>query len=312
MPARSIWFRAASGLIGRFPVSLSVGGETNRFWGIVSAVIDVDRLYRDSGLLSQTLDLDIAISGRDGLGEEGALFYGDSTVKSANPVEVNVFLPGGSWVISAVPKGGWDDTPPNAWLIRSLVLLGGLFILVPMFITGRLMQERQRNIRVLEHNKDQLQELSHRLKIALDASQIGIWELDISSGKLLWDERMKELYGLHGDVREVYEDWRDALHPDDLQRAEEEFSDALLHGSELYLAIPHSPARQPHTTYPRRRLDLYRCRRPRKNRRSQLGRDRPMSKTASGSKRPKDRPRRTAPNWKLPGIEWNSMPCTIR
>jgi diguanylate cyclase (GGDEF)-like protein len=222
--------QGGDGLIGRFPVSLSVGGASNRFWGIVSAVIDVDRLYQDSGLRSQALDLDIAIAGRDGLGREGTLFYGNSAVKDANPVEVNVFLPGGSWVISAAPKGGWVDTPPNAWLIRSLVVLGGLFIVVPMFVTGRLMQERQRNIRVLEHNKDQLQELSHRLKIALDASQIGIWELDISSGKLLWDDRMKELYGLGKNVREVYEDWRDALHPDDLQRAEKEFSDALLHG----------------------------------------------------------------------------------
>ncbi|MBP1859208.1 diguanylate cyclase (GGDEF)-like protein [Rhizobium herbae] len=223
--------QGGKGLIGRFPVSLSNGGESNRFWGIVSAVIDVDRLYRDSGLLSQVLDIDVAISGRDGLGEDGALFYGNSHVKTADPVEVSVFLPGGSWIISAIPKGGWIDTPPNAWLVRTLTVLGGLFIIVPMFVSGQLMEERKRNIQVLENNEDQLQELSHRLKIALDASQIGIWELDISSGKLLWDDRMKELYGLRKDAREVYEDWRDALHPDDLQRAEQEFSSALLHGA---------------------------------------------------------------------------------
>lgn len=223
--------QGGKGLIGRFPVLVSQDSQAKRFWGIVSAVIDVERLYQDSGLLSPTLGIDVAISGRDGLGEEGALFYGNSAVRGNNPVDVHVFLPGGSWVISATPKGGWVETPPNAWLIRSLVLLGGLFILVPMFITGQLMEERQRNIRVLEHNKDQLLELSHRLKIALDASQIGIWELDISSGKLLWDERMKELYGLRKNAREVYEDWRDALHPDDLQQAEKEFSDALLHGA---------------------------------------------------------------------------------
>lgn len=222
--------QGGTGLVGRFPVSLPDGGDSNRFWGVVSAVIDVERLYQDSGLLSPMLDIDVAISGLDGLGEEGALFYGDSRVKSADPVEVSVFLPGGAWVISAVPKGGWVETPPNAWLIRSLILLGGLFIVIPMFVSGRLICERKRNIQVLEHNKDQLQELSHRLKIALDASQIGIWELDVSSGKLLWDERMKELYGLRKGASEVYEDWRDALHPDDLERSEQEFSNALLHG----------------------------------------------------------------------------------
>ena len=223
--------QGGQGLIGRFPVAISNGGESNRYWGVVSAVIDVERLYQDSGLLSSALDIDVAISGRDGLGEDGALFYGNSAIKAADPVEVSLFLPGGSWVISAVPKGGWVDTPPNAWLIRTLVLIGGLFILVPMFISGRLIEERKRNIQVLENNKDQLQELSHRLKIALDASQIGIWELDIASGKLLWDDRMKELYGLRQNANEVYEDWRDALHPDDLQRAELEFSNALHHGA---------------------------------------------------------------------------------
>ncbi len=222
--------QGGTGLVGRFPVSLPNGGDSNRFWGVVSAVIDVERLYQDSGLLSPILDIDVAISGLDGLGEEGALFYGDNRVKSADPVEVSVFLPGGAWVISAVPKGGWVDTPPNAWLIRSIILLGGLFIVIPMFVSGRLIGERKRNIQVLEHNKDQLQELSHRLKIALDASQIGIWELDVSSGKLLWDERMKELYGLRKGASEVYENWRDALHPEDLERAEQEFSNALLHG----------------------------------------------------------------------------------
>ncbi|HTO33732.1 MAG TPA: EAL domain-containing protein [Pararhizobium sp.] len=222
--------QGGQGLIGRFPVSVSVGGQSNRFWGMVSAVIDVERLYRDSGLLSESLGLDIAISGRDGLGEDGALFFGKSQIRGTDPVEVSVFLPGGSWVISAVPKGGWVATPDNAWLVRALIVLGGLFILVPMFITSRLMEERQRNIHVLEHNKDQLQELSHRLKIALDASEIGIWELDINSGKLLWDQRMKELYGLQTETREVYEDWRDALHPDDLGRAEEEFRGAVRNG----------------------------------------------------------------------------------
>ena len=239
--------QGGQGLIGRFPVAIPNGGESNRYWGVVSAVIDVERLYQDSGLLSSALDIDVAISGRDGLGEDGALFYGDSAVKAADPVEVSLFLPGGSWVISAVPKGGWVDTPPNAGLIRTLILIGGLFILVPMFISGRLIEERKRNIQVLQSNKDQLQELSHRLKIALDASQIGIWELDIASGKLLWDDRMKELYGLRQNAREVYEDWRDALHPDDLQQAELEFSNALRHGasyvSQFRIRLPGSRIR---------------------------------------------------------------------
>lgn len=103
-------------------------------------------------------------------------------------------------------------------------------IVVPMLFTGRLMAERQRNICALNQSKDQLQELSHRLKIALDTSEIGIWELDIESGKLQWDGRMKELYGIGNSMREIYDDWKNTLHPDDMERAEEEFAEARASG----------------------------------------------------------------------------------
>ncbi|WP_373414022.1 EAL domain-containing protein [Ensifer aridi] len=216
------------GLIGRFPVTTSAGGN-KRFWGLISAVIDIDRLYRDSGLVSSTLD--IAIAGRDGQGRSGAIFFGDAAIFDKAPVELNVMLPGGTWRMAAIPKGGWPTTPQNAWLVRLLILLGGLMIVVPMIVTGHLTTERQDNMRALRQNKDQLQELSHRLKIALDTSEIGVWELDIDSGKLLWDSRMKELYGIGSSMREVYDDWRDTLHPEDLARAEAEFAEALATGS---------------------------------------------------------------------------------
>ena len=62
------------GFVGRFPVFVNDLGGEKRFWGIVSAVVDLERLYRDSGLLDADLPIDIAISGRDGMGAGRALF----------------------------------------------------------------------------------------------------------------------------------------------------------------------------------------------------------------------------------------------
>ncbi|HEV7317823.1 MAG TPA: EAL domain-containing protein [Ensifer sp.] len=235
------------GLIGRFPVSIDAGGGSNRFWGIVSAIIDLDRLYADSGLLSEQLGVDVAIAGRDGSGASGSVFFGDQKIFEQAPVAMTVLLPGGSWHIAAVPKGGWPATAGNAWFIRGLIVLGGLMIILPMVLTGRLMSERQSNIRALRHSKAQLQELSHRLKIALDSSQIGIWELDIASRKLLWDDRTKALYGHAGSARQAYDDWKETLHPDDLDRAEQEFAEALESGlaynSDFRIRLPDGSAR---------------------------------------------------------------------
>ncbi|OJF96568.1 bifunctional diguanylate cyclase/phosphodiesterase [Pararhizobium antarcticum] len=233
--------QGGEGLIGRFPVFISGHGGTNSFWGILSAVIDVPRLYQDSGLLAAASDIDIAIIGRDGLGEDGEQFYGSPTIRALDPVVRNIFLHSGSWQVMATPKGGWQREPPNTWQLRVLVATGGLFILVPMFLTGRLMEERQGNIEVLKQNRESLQELSYRLKIALDTSQIGIWELDITTGTLFWDERMKELYGgLH--LKGTYEDWQTTLHPDDLKQAEAEFAAAQADGqsymSQFRIVLP--------------------------------------------------------------------------
>lgn len=61
------------GFIGRFPVYVGLGADRN-FWGIVSAVVDVDRLYADSGLMDARLPLNISITGMDGTGETGTRF----------------------------------------------------------------------------------------------------------------------------------------------------------------------------------------------------------------------------------------------
>ncbi|HTM77217.1 MAG TPA: CHASE domain-containing protein, partial [Devosia sp.] len=52
------------GFIGRFPVYVGSGAD-RAFWGIISAVVDVDKLYADSGLLDPDLSIDVSISGRD-------------------------------------------------------------------------------------------------------------------------------------------------------------------------------------------------------------------------------------------------------
>jgi diguanylate cyclase (GGDEF)-like protein/PAS domain S-box-containing protein len=226
--------QGGQGLIGRFPVYSNGGRTGGRFWGIVSAVIDAEKLYKAAGLRDPKLDIDVAISGKDGLGKDGPLFYGENAVRDSKPVRMSVLLPGGSWQINAIPRGGWPTDPPNLWSLRLLLALGSLIIIVPMVVMGRLMEERQANILALQNGRHKLQEMSHRLNIALDTSEIGIWELDIGSGVLHWDERMKELYGYQGDDNKIYETWCDTLHPEDKARAEAELADAISTKSQSY------------------------------------------------------------------------------
>lgn len=218
------------GLVARFPVFVprEITGAEPRFWGIVSAVIDLDRLYADSGIGALAGTLDIAIVGGDGLGAGGAQFYGDPRVLASNPVVETVTVPGGAWQLAAIPAGGWQSVPESAWLLRLLALIGGTMVIGPIVVSSRLLEERQQNVGRLKASEAEQRRLSQRLGLALDSSQVGVWEYDIASATLLWDGRMNELYGLPADgERRDYASWRGALHPDDAARAEREFAEAI-------------------------------------------------------------------------------------
>ncbi|RNJ47192.1 bifunctional diguanylate cyclase/phosphodiesterase [Mesorhizobium erdmanii] len=205
------------GFIGRIPVFVPTAGGGDRFWGIVSAVVDVDRLYAASGLTDPDLDIDVALTGKDALGGAGERFFGAGQVIAGNPVSAAVQLPSGSWQISAIPKGGWPAAPKNEWALRSLMLLAGALVVLPIMVAGRLFGERQKNYA-------ELRRLSGRLELALEASGIGVWEHDLTTNEMVWDDRVNEIYGKSADGKpRGYDDWAQAIHPEDLARARQDF-----------------------------------------------------------------------------------------
>ena len=134
--------QGGQGFIGRIPVFVRSAGNTERFWGIISAVVDVQRLYEASGLLDDDLGIDIALIGKDGLGPSGDQFFGNEDVGKGDPVTAEVQLPSGSWQIAAIPKNGWPSTPNNAWFLRAIMAAAGALVVFPFLVTGRLIGEK--------------------------------------------------------------------------------------------------------------------------------------------------------------------------
>jgi PAS domain S-box-containing protein len=57
---------------------------------------------------------------------------------------------------------------------------------------------------------------SERLRMALEASQTGTWDLDIASGRLIWDEYLHEIFGLNpAEFGGTFEDFLKLVHPED-------------------------------------------------------------------------------------------------
>lgn len=81
--------------------------------------------------------------------------------------------------------------------------------------------------------EEQLRNLTERLKLAIKSANIGIWEWDLATDCLIWDDRMFELYGISAaDFEGVLTAWATRLHPDDLPKAYAVMQQALANGQD--------------------------------------------------------------------------------
>jgi PAS domain S-box-containing protein len=82
--------------------------------------------------------------------------------------------------------------------------------------------------RETERERDRL---SERVTLATQAARVGIWEFDLADERLIWDATMCALYGRTEPTFDAtYDQWLDAVHPDDRTRADQELRAALADG----------------------------------------------------------------------------------
>lgn len=93
-------------------------------------------------------------------------------------------------------------------------------------------------IDVTDHKKidAELRRSEEQRKLSIDFSNTGCWDLDIRTGKAIWNDNHYHLMGLDPATdQSSYAGWRSVIHPDDLSKAEQVFNDALMTKSDLEL-----------------------------------------------------------------------------
>lgn len=74
----------------------------------------------------------------------------------------------------------------------------------------------------------QLHEANLRYDLASKAANIGVWDWDIKTGALLWDETMMNLYGVDSAQFDgTHNAWLKSLHPEDMESQNKEMEEAL-------------------------------------------------------------------------------------
>ena len=193
-------------------------GPDNESWGILTSLVNLDRLLSGNTVAAAHPELAIAV-GKDGAdGQPTQILSGGEAIFAGDPVTQTVELANTHWTIAAIPREGWRE-PLGQQLTRHL-LIDSIGFLIIAFLLGiaKLMRERNRNIAALRGREAELQHLSQRMQFALEASRIGVWDMDVETGEAIWDERMYALYGERPDSgMNGVEIWSRHLHPEDRQ-----------------------------------------------------------------------------------------------
>ncbi len=199
--------QGGTGIIGRYPVFTKDEDGTEFFWGLVSAVIDADKLYTAAGVDADILDFEFAIRGRDGTGLSGDVFLGSEAVFEDMPVLQKVNLPVGSWYLAGRPKGGWIVPESIYWNVWFPVGLIGMAIAIPLIGVGLFQERRRRDLEILAAQemglvdaKEKATEAERQLRIALDAMNGAFVLYDRDMRMVICNERFKELYPSAGKV----------------------------------------------------------------------------------------------------------------
>lgn len=155
--------QGGQGFISRFPIFVD-SGDNKKFWGIASAVLDVEKIYAKTGVTAATSQIEIALIGRDGLGKDGELFFGSGAIYDKNPVLMDIALPVGSWQIAAIPIGGWPTQSSTIWRLRFILFVAGALIIIPTFLACHLSAVRKGVIATLCKRETELKIKQEKLE----------------------------------------------------------------------------------------------------------------------------------------------------
>lgn len=136
--------QGGTGLVVRLPIFIHPSPDTEQFWGLVSAVIDSDRMFQNVGLTSPQTEVAYALRGRDGSGPQGPVIAGQPGVFDEQPEQIEIALPHGSWLLAAVPRAGWASQADNAWQVRAWLAVLGLLTLAALTAMARTMNRADR------------------------------------------------------------------------------------------------------------------------------------------------------------------------
>ncbi|MHB8815051.1 MAG: ATP-binding protein [Steroidobacteraceae bacterium] len=81
--------------------------------------------------------------------------------------------------------------------------------------------------RMRRENEQALREQEEQLRLATEAAEVGLWDVDLVTNTLFWPPRVKAMFGISPEVPVSMADFYAGLHPGDRERTTEAFAAAM-------------------------------------------------------------------------------------
>ena len=211
------------------PLTLIQGGEAliarvpvynadDSFWGLLSVVIDMKKLFKSVNLEKLDNNYRIAIRGKNGLGELGEFFYGDKHILELHPLSFSVSVASGKWQLYAVPRFGWEPEVAAIWPFR-LALLTIILLFIAAFIFFN---------KLIKQLHDNAQTLTSMGSLA----EVGAWSVDIKTRDISWSDVTRQIFEVSDHYQATWmsstEFFKEGKHRRNFQHAIEQ---AIKHGT---------------------------------------------------------------------------------
>jgi signal transduction histidine kinase len=137
--------QGGQGMAARIPI---FENESGQFWGVISVILDLNRLYNAVDMASFSENGYLALFKTSAPGLEEDPFFGAATTQWQDPITTELNLPGITWTLFAQPSDGWPSHPESPVLVRSvlglmvLLLFAGAFWLTSLLLRDHQMQRR--------------------------------------------------------------------------------------------------------------------------------------------------------------------------
>ncbi len=172
-----------------------------------------------------------------------------TTLSSVADAVVATDLEGGVTFLNAVARTltGWSETDAAGKPVSEVVVIrNGLLItrtgsqIAIENSTAPIQDERHnvlgavlvfRDVTGRRAVENEIARSEERLKLALDAGQIGVWDWDVIHDRIEWSDRVYEIHGVpRAQFGGAVEEYTKLIHPEDRQRVSRAISEALQPG----------------------------------------------------------------------------------